>query len=88
MQVSDLTGAFRMYRKDVFDTLIHQCKAKVNMSLPLLHQHPICNWKGQPHYKAIRQSLTISFFMHFLAANLCFKEISPYKYSFLKSMTM
>jgi len=26
--VSDLTGAFRMYRKDVFDSLIHQCKAK------------------------------------------------------------
>lgn len=29
MQVSDLTGAFRLYRKDVFQTLVRQCKSKV-----------------------------------------------------------
>ena len=31
MQVSDLTGAFRMYRKDVFTSLISQCQAKVGV---------------------------------------------------------
>lgn len=31
MQVSDLTGAFRMYHKDVFTSLISQCQAKVGV---------------------------------------------------------
>ena len=29
VQVSDLTGAFRLYRRDVFEKLVHQCTSKV-----------------------------------------------------------